>query len=128
MKPSSQELCHRRKTCRLCGGARLTTVLELAPTPPANATVLTEMQNNNADWMFEQPPPGRLNEIHDPDMLERVVPGETREERDVRMVIKYVQMLDEGRPPGAEASAPRLEEELRCLLAAGWPAVSTPED
>ncbi len=41
MNPSSQ-LCHRRKTCRLCGGAHLTLVLELAPTPPANAFVPKE--------------------------------------------------------------------------------------
>ena len=32
-------LCHRRTTCRLCGGTQLTLVLELAPTPPANAFV-----------------------------------------------------------------------------------------
>jgi SAM-dependent methyltransferase len=31
--------CHRRSTCRLCGGSRLSLVLELAPTPPANAFV-----------------------------------------------------------------------------------------
>jgi SAM-dependent methyltransferase len=31
--------CHRRTTCRLCGGSRLSLVLELAPTPPANAFV-----------------------------------------------------------------------------------------
>ena len=31
--------CQRRTTCRLCGGSRLTLVLELAPTPPANAFV-----------------------------------------------------------------------------------------
>jgi SAM-dependent methyltransferase len=36
------ELCHRRKTCRLCGGTHLTLVLELAPTPPANAFVPKE--------------------------------------------------------------------------------------
>src|SRR4051812_12838948 len=34
--------CHRRKTCRLCDGTRLTLVLELAPTPPANAFVARE--------------------------------------------------------------------------------------
>jgi SAM-dependent methyltransferase len=45
LKPASQELCHRRKTCRLCGGARLTLVLELAPTPPANAFVSREELN-----------------------------------------------------------------------------------
>ena len=44
MNPSSQ-LCHRRKTCRLCGGAHLTLVLELAPTPPANAFVPKEELN-----------------------------------------------------------------------------------
>lgn len=31
--------CQRRTTCRLCGGSRLSLVLELAPTPPANAFV-----------------------------------------------------------------------------------------
>lgn len=31
--------CRRRSTCRLCGGGRLTEVLSLAPTPPANAFV-----------------------------------------------------------------------------------------
>ncbi|MDH5747900.1 MAG: class I SAM-dependent methyltransferase [Rhodospirillales bacterium] len=31
--------CHRRTACRLCGGARLTAVLALAPTPPANAFI-----------------------------------------------------------------------------------------
>jgi len=35
----SQPRCHRRDTCRLCGGRRLTPVLELTPTPPANAFV-----------------------------------------------------------------------------------------
>lgn len=33
------ESCHRRDTCRLCGGTDLTEVLSLAPTPPANAFV-----------------------------------------------------------------------------------------
>jgi len=40
--------CHRRSTCRLCDGARLSEVLSLIPTPPANAFVsqdqLSEMQ------------------------------------------------------------------------------------
>jgi predicted TPR repeat methyltransferase len=31
--------CRRRETCRLCGGRKLTLVLQLAPTPPANAFV-----------------------------------------------------------------------------------------
>ena len=31
--------CHLRTTCRLCGGPRLSEVLSLAPTPPANAFV-----------------------------------------------------------------------------------------
>ena len=31
--------CHRRTTCRLCGGQHLSEVLSLAPTPPANAFV-----------------------------------------------------------------------------------------
>lgn len=35
--PSS--LCHRRTDCRLCGSTELTVVLELTPTPPANAFV-----------------------------------------------------------------------------------------
>src|SRR5215469_16163821 len=38
----ANDLCHRRKTCRLCGGPRLISVLELAPTPPANAFVPRE--------------------------------------------------------------------------------------
>lgn len=33
------EACHRRETCRLCGGTEVTEVLSLAPTPPANAFV-----------------------------------------------------------------------------------------
>jgi len=37
--PAGKNLYHRRKTCRLCGGRRLTLVLGLAPTPPANAFV-----------------------------------------------------------------------------------------
>ena len=32
-------VCRRREDCRLCGGRRLTPVLSLAPTPPANAFV-----------------------------------------------------------------------------------------
>jgi len=35
----SSDLCHRRNTCRLCGGRDLELVLSLAPTPPANAFV-----------------------------------------------------------------------------------------
>lgn len=34
--------CHRRETCRLCGGTDLTEVLSLAPTPPANAFVAAD--------------------------------------------------------------------------------------
>ena len=34
--------CHRRRTCRLCGGGELELVLVLAPTPPANAFVAEE--------------------------------------------------------------------------------------
>lgn len=34
--------CHRRTTCRLCGGQNLSEVLSLAPTPPANAFVSKE--------------------------------------------------------------------------------------
>jgi SAM-dependent methyltransferase len=37
--PAEKNPCHRRKTCRLCGEGKLTLVLELAPTPPANAFV-----------------------------------------------------------------------------------------
>ena len=33
------ETCHRRATCRLCGGNDLQEVLSLVPTPPANAFV-----------------------------------------------------------------------------------------
>ena len=40
--PEGKSPCHRRKTCRLCGGTRLALVLELAPTPPANAFVPRE--------------------------------------------------------------------------------------
>ena len=36
------ELCRRRDSCRLCGGDRLTQVLSLTPTPPANAFVGAE--------------------------------------------------------------------------------------
>jgi SAM-dependent methyltransferase len=43
--PTAKELCHRRKTCRLCGGDRLTLVLKLAPTPPANAFVSKDELN-----------------------------------------------------------------------------------
>ena len=35
-------LSHQRDNCRLCGGRRLTLVLSLAPTPPANAFVPAE--------------------------------------------------------------------------------------
>jgi len=38
-QPAGKNLCHRRSTCRLCGGNKLTLVLKLAPTPPANAFV-----------------------------------------------------------------------------------------
>ena len=34
--------CHRRRDCRLCGGAELTLVVSLTPTPPANAFVAAE--------------------------------------------------------------------------------------
>ena len=34
--------CHRRRTCRLCGGGELELVLVLAPTPPANAFAAEE--------------------------------------------------------------------------------------
>ncbi len=39
MNPAGRSLCHRRSTCRLCGGGNLTPVLSFAPTPPANAFV-----------------------------------------------------------------------------------------
>lgn len=35
----SASLCHRRSGCRLCGSGRLSLVLKLEPTPPANAFV-----------------------------------------------------------------------------------------
>ena len=35
--------CHRRNTCRLCGGTQLTEVLSLVPTPSANAFVPEEL-------------------------------------------------------------------------------------
>ncbi|MDP6773968.1 MAG: hypothetical protein QGI63_06830, partial [Rhodospirillales bacterium] len=37
--PPGAIACHRRGTCRLCGGGELELVLGLAPTPPANAFV-----------------------------------------------------------------------------------------
>ena len=37
--PATRAVHHRRTECRLCGGTRLTEVLSLAPTPPANAFV-----------------------------------------------------------------------------------------
>lgn len=40
--PEEKNLCRRRKTCRLCGGTNLALVLELAPTPPANAFIPRE--------------------------------------------------------------------------------------
>src|SRR5277367_6609748 len=40
--PAEKNPGHRRKTCRLCGEEKLTLVLELAPTPPANAFVSRE--------------------------------------------------------------------------------------
>ncbi|MEO5335374.1 MAG: class I SAM-dependent methyltransferase [Magnetospirillum sp. WYHS-4] len=43
--------CHRRATCRLCGGASLSLVLELAPTPPANAFV-TAAERGKAQETF----------------------------------------------------------------------------
>jgi len=39
---AESEACHRRSTCRLCGGTELSEVLSLAPTPPANAFVSSE--------------------------------------------------------------------------------------
>lgn len=36
---SLHNVCHRRKTCRLCGSEKLVLVFKLAPTPPANAFV-----------------------------------------------------------------------------------------
>lgn len=43
--------CHRRETCRLCGGRNLTQVLGLAPTPPANAFV-TEAEKGKPQEAF----------------------------------------------------------------------------
>jgi SAM-dependent methyltransferase len=40
------ETCHRRETCRLCGGSDLTLVLTLTPTPPANAFVNDAAKSN----------------------------------------------------------------------------------
>ncbi|MGH7940606.1 MAG: methyltransferase domain-containing protein, partial [Limisphaerales bacterium] len=42
---TAKELCHRRESCRLCGGRRLLSVLKLAPTPPANAFVSRDQLN-----------------------------------------------------------------------------------
>ncbi len=39
--------CRRRDTCRLCGGRDLTLVLELAPTPPANAFVAADARDRD---------------------------------------------------------------------------------
>jgi len=44
-------LCHRRTGCRLCGGTNLELVLDLTPTPPANAFV-SERQINEAQETF----------------------------------------------------------------------------
>lgn len=43
------DLCHRRSTCRLCGGSDLTEVLSLAPTPPANAFVPADKLDENQE-------------------------------------------------------------------------------
>jgi len=45
----STDLCHRRDTCRLCGGSDLELVLALAPTPPANAFVTKDELNQEQE-------------------------------------------------------------------------------
>ncbi len=42
--PATQALSHQRDNCRLCGRRRLSQVLSLAPTPPANAFVPAEQR------------------------------------------------------------------------------------
>ncbi len=43
------ETCHRRETCRLCGGRGLARVLALEPTPPANAFVTKPAKNTDQE-------------------------------------------------------------------------------
>ena len=38
----NHQICYRRTTCRLCGGDNIVSILELAPTPPANAFVTAD--------------------------------------------------------------------------------------
>jgi len=45
------ELCYHRNNCRLCGSDHLTRVLELTPTPPANAFV-SEADKDTAQTCF----------------------------------------------------------------------------
>ena len=42
----TSKTCYRRENCRLCGGLDLTLVLELTPTPPANAFVGDVLKSN----------------------------------------------------------------------------------
>ena len=47
----SQYLCHRRATCRLCKSSELISVVQLTPTPPANAFV-GELSTNQTQPVF----------------------------------------------------------------------------
>ncbi|HJN22385.1 MAG TPA: class I SAM-dependent methyltransferase [Rhodospirillales bacterium] len=67
--------CYRRSTCRLCGGGRLTLVLSLEPTPPANAFVsqseaATEQERFPLDVFFcEDCAHVQLLDVVDPKVL-----------------------------------------------------------
>ena len=67
--------CRRRSTCRLCGGGRLTAVLSLEPTPPANAFVTlseaaTEQERFPLDVFFcEDCAHVQLLDVVDPKVL-----------------------------------------------------------
>ncbi len=71
--PASRAVHHRRATCRLCGGTRLTEVLSLAPTPPANAFVDrpgVAQPNFPLDVFFcEECSHVQLLDVVDPDVL-----------------------------------------------------------
>ena len=45
--PQSHDISRRRTDCRLCGSSEIALVLELAPTPPANAFVTADNLNQH---------------------------------------------------------------------------------